>query len=90
MKIYGLTKEQEFIINSVKKQLMDALSILDAANCITESDECFDDSIALYSNIQASLSNCFNMEQSNNTYNYIKTNMSSLYGSSSGSTQGSI
>ena len=90
MKIYGLTKEQEFVIDSVKKQLMDALSILDAANCITESDECFEDSIELYSAIQVSLSCCFSMEQSNNTYMYIKNNMSSSYGSSSGSTQGSI
>lgn len=84
MKIYKLTDEQKSIVTSVKKQLMDALSILDAANCITESEECFDDAIALYGNIQNALSDCFNMEQSNNTYMYIKREMGSSYGSSVG------
>ena len=84
MKIYKLTEEQKSIVASVKQQLMDALSILDAANCITESEECFEDSLSLYSDIQDALSDCFNIEQSNNTYMYIKNNMGSSYGSSVG------
>lgn len=81
MKIYGLTKEQQFVVSSVKKELMDALSIFDAANCITNNDACFNDSCELYSDIQNALLLCLNIEQSDNTYRYIKTNMGSSYGS---------
>lgn len=84
MNIYKLTDEQKSIVTSVKKQLMDALSILDAANCITEKDECFSDSLTLYSLTQDALSECYRMEQAHNTYMYIKSNMGSSYGSSVG------
>ena len=87
---YPLTKEQQDVMKSVAKNLMDAIRILEGAECINEKSPCFSDACELYKRVESALNLSGKIASAEKNYMYIKADMSSLYGSSSGSTQGSI
>lgn len=87
---YPLTKEQQDVMKSVTKNLIDALTVLEVAECINEKSSCFSDACDLYKRIESALNLSTKIAMAEKNYMYIKTNMSSPYGNVSGSTQGVI